>query len=355
MTVDGGAGNDSITGGSGADSLIGGAGNDTLTGGGGNDTLEGGDGADVLTGGDGNDSLDGGAGNDIFILGRGDQAYGGSGDDSFIITSGTAGTGGITIFGGSGGETAGDTLTFNGLLQPGTLNLTTPLTAPGGGSGTATLLDGTVVTFSGIEHVICVTAGTMILTPRGEIAVEDLVRGDPVDTRDHGLQPLRWIGRKRVAAEGDLAPIRIATGVLGNSRPLTVSPQHRMLLAGPVADLLFGEDEVLVAAKHLLHLPGVRRVEGGTVEYLHLLFDGHEIVTADGAASESLHPGEGALGALDAAALVEVLALFPTLAGCTTDRRSTCRRVLRAFEARLLGPGDLADAGALTLASPEAA
>jgi hypothetical protein len=151
------------------------------------------------------------------------------------------------------------------------------------------------------------------------------------------------------------SPIRIATGVLGNSRPLTVSPQHRMLLAGPVVDLLFGEDEVLVAAKHLLHLPGVRRVEGGEVDYLHLLFDGHEIVTADGAASESLHPGEGAMGALDPAALVEVLALFPTLAGVTTDRRSTCRRVLRAFEARLLTAGDLADAAASALTTPEAA
>jgi hypothetical protein len=241
-------------------------------------------------------------------------------------------------------------LSFNGLLKYGTLHFTTPLNAPGGGSGTATLLDGTLVNFSGIENIICFTAGTMILTPRGEIAVENLTRGDLVVTRDHGVQPLRWIGRKRVAAAGVLAPIRIAVGVLGNVRPLTVSPQHRMLLTGPAVDLLFGEDEVLVAAKHLLHLPGVSRVEGGQADYVHLLFDGHEIVTADGAASESLHPGEGALGTLDPAALAEVIALFPMLESATSRRGTTCRRVLRGFEARLLSRRDLAGATTQVLA-----
>ena len=289
--------------------------------------------------------LVGGSGNDSFIGGRGDTVLGGSGDD---------------LSGDTGRRRrrrspAGDTLNFNGLLKPGTLIRTIPTTAPGGGSGTATLLDGTVVTYSGIEQIICFAAGTLIATPRGEIAVEALVRGDLVLTRDHGAQPLRWTGRHRVPALGEMAPIRIATGVLGNCRPLTVSPQHRMLLAGPATDLMFGEDEVLVAAKHLLHLPGVSRVEGGSVEYLHLLFDGHEIVTADGAASESLHPGDGAMGTLDAAALAEVLALFPTLAGCATDRRSTCRRVLRGFEARLLGPRDLTVAAAPVETAPEAA
>ena len=81
MTVDGGAGNDSITGGwgrqpdrrrrqrhahggPGADSLYGGDGNDTLDGGAGNDTMSGGDGADrfVLTNAHGADVITGGEG-----------------------------------------------------------------------------------------------------------------------------------------------------------------------------------------------------------------------------------------------------------------------------------------------------
>ena len=47
LTVDGGAGNDTIIGSAGNDVLRGGADNDTLIGGGGNDTLDGGTGNDT--------------------------------------------------------------------------------------------------------------------------------------------------------------------------------------------------------------------------------------------------------------------------------------------------------------------
>jgi VCBS repeat-containing protein len=56
-TLDGGAGNDSITGAAGSDKLIGGAGIDTLNGGAGDD---------ILIGGAGNDALTGGLGHDVF-------------------------------------------------------------------------------------------------------------------------------------------------------------------------------------------------------------------------------------------------------------------------------------------------
>jgi Ca2+-binding RTX toxin-like protein len=58
ITVDGGAGNDTLLGGNGADVLIGGDGNDVLIGG---------DGDDVLIGGPGADTLDGGPGDNIVI------------------------------------------------------------------------------------------------------------------------------------------------------------------------------------------------------------------------------------------------------------------------------------------------
>jgi Ca2+-binding RTX toxin-like protein len=69
-TVDGGAGNDSISTSSADDSLIGGAGNDTLESNGGADRILGGDGDDLIdagddgTGGVENDFVDGGAGLD---------------------------------------------------------------------------------------------------------------------------------------------------------------------------------------------------------------------------------------------------------------------------------------------------
>jgi hypothetical protein len=76
---------------------------------------------------------------------------------------------------------------------------------------------------------------------------------------------------------------------------------------------MFGADEVLVAAKQLLALPGVSRVEGGTVDYTHFLFDRHELVLSNGAETESLFTGPEALKALPDAARAELLLLFPEL------------------------------------------
>jgi Ca2+-binding RTX toxin-like protein len=66
LTVDGGAGNDSLTGGDGNDTLLGGDGNDLLVGGRGNDVMVGGSGDDtfVWNPGDGSDTLEGQGGND---------------------------------------------------------------------------------------------------------------------------------------------------------------------------------------------------------------------------------------------------------------------------------------------------
>jgi Ca2+-binding RTX toxin-like protein len=94
-TLDGGAGEDSLTGGNGKDELYGAAGDDVLQGNNGNDALYAGDGNDILEGGNGNDLLYGGTGIDILT--------GGNGSDIFVFssldhsTSGAADT--ITDFG----------------------------------------------------------------------------------------------------------------------------------------------------------------------------------------------------------------------------------------------------------------
>jgi len=89
-SVDGGAGNDTVTGGAAADTLLGGAGQDTIDGAAGNDSLLGGDGNDNITAGTGNDYIDGGAGNDTVVLGAnlasGDVIIGGDGTDTFSLT-----------------------------------------------------------------------------------------------------------------------------------------------------------------------------------------------------------------------------------------------------------------------------
>ena len=91
-----------------------------------------------------------------------------------------------------------------------------------------------------LEDFVCFTRGTLIKTDQGERPIEELAAGDMVLTMDHGYQPIRWIGSSKRAATGDLAPILIRKGALGNDRDLRVSPQHRMLLQGWQAELLFG-------------------------------------------------------------------------------------------------------------------
>ncbi|SMO44739.1 Hint domain-containing protein [Paracoccus laeviglucosivorans] len=168
----------------------------------------------------------------------------------------------------------------------------------------------------------CFTRGTMIATPNGEIAIENLHEGDLVLTRDHGAQPIGWIGSayldaRTLAANKNMQPIRIRAGALGMGLPkqdLLVSPQHRVLLRSRIAMKMFGAAEVLVAAKQLLQIDGIDiAAECTEIEYFHMLFDQHEIVISNGAETESLYPGPEALKSVGAAALDEIFAIFPEL------------------------------------------
>lgn len=181
----------------------------------------------------------------------------------------------------------------------------------------------------------CFVAGTRIMTPEGEVPVESLRPGDLVLTRDHGAQCLRWVGRRTLPGRGTLAPIRFAPEALGTQRPLWVSPQHRMLLKDPRLQLFFEEGEVLAAALHLANSDTVTQVEQAEVTYVHLLFDRHEIVYAEGVPSESFHPGVCGLQGFGEAARTEVLELFPELADMQTGYGPCARRVLRAHEAQV--------------------
>ncbi len=164
------------------------------------------------------------------------------------------------------------------------------------------------------NFVPCFTTGVRIATPAGPQPVEGLAIGDPVVSRDNGAVPIRWIGKATRKATGNLVPIRIAAGALGKGLPerdLVVSPQHRMLVRSRIAARMFGGSDVLVPAKKLLGLPGIElATDIEEVTYIHLLFDRHEIIYAEGAPTESLLLGTQALLALGREARAELRALF---------------------------------------------
>jgi hypothetical protein len=137
----------------------------------------------------------------------------------------------------------------------------------------------------GTVLVACYLQGTRIATPDGETPIEDLRIGDLVRTASGATRPIRWIGWRgysaaRAAGDRELQPIRFPAGSLGPNSPcrdLYVSPRHAMLLGG-----------VLVPANRLLGWQGIARAALRTeIVYLHIELDTHDLILANGAASES--------------------------------------------------------------------
>ena len=188
-----------------------------------------------------------------------------------------------------------------------------------------------------ITQVPCFTSGTWIDTPDGPRLIDDLREGDFVMTRDAGPQPLRWIGQRQVAATGSFVPIRLRKGAFGATDELLLSPQHRILVVHYWADLMFGEHEVFVKAKDLLSYNNISSATDLTeVTYFHLLFDEHQIVTANGVNCESYLPGAMTAEQFDSGAQDEIIELFPDLRDGFDSYGSAARRILKSFEATAL-------------------
>ncbi len=316
-------------------------GNDSLDGGAGNDTLLGEAGDDTLIGGIGSDSLIGGDGDDNFSVAQGDTADGGDGDDYFTLADlSETGTDAINIFGGDEGGADSDTLQLTADITQDDITFTASADA-GAVSGSFTMADGTLVTFSDIENIICFTPGTLILTETGERPIESLRPGDKVITRDHGAQPLRWVGTSTVPGQGKFAPVRVESHMIGARRSLLVSPQHRLLFEGYDCELNFGASEVLAAATHLEDGMNVYRAPCPWVTYVHLMFDSHEVIYAEGAATESFFAGDVGVAAISGQAREDLFAAFPALRSDPTSYGNTARICLKAYEAKLLLPQDM--------------
>lgn len=338
-------GNVQLFGMAGDDNLIGGAGNDTLFFGSGNDSVVGGVGRDLIDDTaqgieNGNNFLDGGSGNDTLWAGGGnDSALGSAGDDLLFGEAGSdtlsGGAGADTLSGGAGNDTfelqtagGGDVIcdfdaAFTGGVTADQLDVSDLLNADGSavrawdvrvndnGDGHAVLtfpggesvvLNGVSPAFvaqPGVLHAMgvpCFAAGTRILTPHGERAVEHLVVGDLVITAAGKPEQVLWCGHRTIANLADqphLRPIRLAAGVLGASRPLTLSPQHAVCLPGAAGP-------VLLRARHLAELHPLATVAQDlrSVEYHHFLLPQHALVFAQGVPVESFFPGAAGLAAL---------------------------------------------------------
>src|ERR1700722_13036337 len=134
----------------------------------------------------------------------------------------------------------------------------------------------------------CFLPGTRILTPCGEVPVEELTIGTIVDTLN-GPLPVKWIGRqtfKKKAGSSwhwSVAPIRIARFALDDQYPrrgLYLSPKHSLFVDG-----------VLIPVEHLVNGSSVapaRMDDSEIIEYFHIELETHEVIFAEGAPAETL-------------------------------------------------------------------
>ncbi len=294
-------------------------------------------------------------------------------DDDNFLESSTSDTGNQYTIGGTGysstswpGYTGsgveiysatvnGQTVTFGYLTSAGDgvddsvdrLVILSGSISPGDSITGITMINGgnTNIQYSNTPSIVCFTPGTIISTPTGSVPIETLRVGDLVITADNGLQAIRWIGTKHVSgarlmAHPHLRPVRIKAHAFGHNRPetdLLVSPQHRMFLKSNQARLMFGEAEVLITAKSLLNDKTIAvDYQLVHVDYIHILFDRHELVQANGSWSESFHPGAVGLDAIETDAKAELFEIFPEL---QTDPHSfgpSARQSVNEHEARIL-------------------
>ena len=165
---------------------------------------------------------------------------------------------------------------------------------------------------------VCFASGTMIDTPHGPRPVEELQVGDRVTVSGGESLPILWCGHSELHWPGspdNLLPYLIEKGALQNGLPnrdLVVSPQHKLLMAGPEVEGLFGVPEVLAPAKGLAGLRGVRLMRGKkAVTYHHILLERHAIILSEGVPSESFYPGTTASQMLGKDHMREIEDLFP--------------------------------------------
>lgn len=142
---------------------------------------------------------------------------------------------------------------------------------------------------NGDPDALSFVRGTKLTLANGQqCPVEQVQPGDRVLTRDHGAQPIRWVGARSEPAVGHCAPIVISKGALNNAEALLVGPSQRLMISDWRAEVLAGSRDVLIRAEALVNDSTIFRRTGGVVDYVQIVFDTHQVIYAEGIPTESL-------------------------------------------------------------------
>jgi hypothetical protein len=136
-----------------------------------------------------------------------------------------------------------------------------------------------------LEFDVCFAAGTHILTPGGEVAVENLQVGDLVVTADGAEHPVKWLGHRSVDLRGRKNPdqhylVRIKEGAFAPNVPqrdLLVTQEHCIFVDGGLIPA-----RMLVNGRSVILDRGITRFT-----YYHVELARHGILLAEGLPAES--------------------------------------------------------------------
>jgi hypothetical protein len=140
----------------------------------------------------------------------------------------------------------------------------------------------------------CFTAGTLIRTPNGEVAVESLKRGDRILTQDGRIATVDWLGIQtismRFADKLRVLPIRIRAGAIAEnvpSRDLRISPDHAILVEGALI-----QAGALVNGTSIVRETNVPK----SFTYYHVEVEDHSLILAENTPAETFVDNVDRLG-----------------------------------------------------------
>lgn len=162
--------------------------------------------------------------------------------------------------------------------------------------------------------------GTLIQTPSGDVAIEDLAPGDMITTTNGEAAQLTWIGSGNFVPADRRNPMpltRIMVDSFGNSRPnmfLTIGPAARILHR--TANMRAGNDvlRLLTLASELLDGENVIKVSPPTpVKLFHICLSHHATIFAGGLEAETFHPAGNGFESAPPSFKAKFLSMFPQI------------------------------------------
>lgn len=165
--------------------------------------------------------------------------------------------------------------------------------------------------------------GSLIATTEGEVAIEDLRPGMMVITREHGAQPVLWIGSMTHAPDPNGA--QFLTRVTADRFAAGAPPLD--LLCGPGARLLHRPASLRSSADHKpVYTPLRDFVDGDSViaiaprmavDTYHIALKRHATIRVGGLDLETFHPGMTVLDQMGANTRDLFVSMFPHIRRAT--------------------------------------